>query len=308
MERIDSWINYAGFAIGVASLIVGTWLSILGLRNRYARALYRYQSFLLAEEQLWPSLEKISILYDEQPCDRLTKTHLIFWNGGPIPIDGDRVIDRVRLLLPDRGRVVEEPTVIQSRGAHKFSVSIDEANPSLLYLDFEYLGPQGGARIELLHTGSVDAPQVIGRIKDVPRDIEPLGRILPNTGTAVLIRSSARRELYAFRQIAVPPLMPTRMPIKTIQIPGRFHRFFDNVVVQIITGLIAASVMLGALLGALWLFSAIIRLPVIGLVVGILIAVGIPLLFLVAVYFALRDYIRRRLLRTPRELLPDYWW
>jgi len=297
----DDWIKYSGWIIGAVSLIASIWLGLLGIRSKYARALYREQSFLLIEKGLGLDIEGLQVIFNGLECPQLTKTHLIFWNGGPVPIENEDILEPIVCSLPDDGRLAALPKVASSRGAYGFVAETEENLPGRVRFDFKYLGPNGGARIELLHTGSPKNVQMSGRLKGVPRDIECLGKISPRIRFPEIRSIVESRAFYGKHRIRIPNPLRWSKALE-LRVPGRIYDFqITGFIVTVVVGL----VLLGLLVGLLERISSI---PYIGFPL-VVIALGTPYaIFFVSIAFAIRNYVRRRILRTPRELIPDYWW
>jgi len=123
----------------------------------------------------------VEIRFKGQPVERLTKTHMVFWNAGRVLLRGSDVVDTDPICcdFSDNSRILEVRVVKRTRTTNKFEVHIDPDRQCRAILTFDYLDPGDGVVVEMLHTDSKRYPEVNGTIRGVPDGIIDGGRILP---------------------------------------------------------------------------------------------------------------------------------
>jgi hypothetical protein len=162
----QAWL---GTAIGALSIIVAIVIyraSAIGARPVYSRRSFRVIGFNRNE-----FMEDVQILYRGMHVDRLSRSNIIFWNSGKKTLYGSDIVadDAVRCELSPDALVLEVWIIKRTRDANKFTAMIDDNSPNRAILNFDYLDPQDGVVIELLHTDSGRQPAVKGTIRGVPK-------------------------------------------------------------------------------------------------------------------------------------------
>jgi len=169
----------------------------------HARLVYQQRALRLigSDEAILPA--DVEIRFRGQPVERLTKTYLVFWNAGTATIRGSDVVadDPLRCEFSEQARVLEVSLVKNTRSANKFVAMIDANRPNCALLNLDYLDPQDGATIEILHTDSNRYPTVKGTIRGVPKGVIDRGQIVP---TRINLRPPTRFRL-------LPPLLGVRI-------------------------------------------------------------------------------------------------
>lgn len=171
--------GWVGSIIGLVSLAAAL---LLYRRSRVnARPVYQQRGLRLigSDEAILPA--DVEIRFRGQPVERLTKTYIVFWNAGTATIRGSDVVadDPLRCEFSQQARVLEVSLVKNTRSANKFVAMIDANRPNCVLLSLDYLDPQDGATIEILHTDSNRYPTVKGTIRGVPKGLIDRGRIVP---------------------------------------------------------------------------------------------------------------------------------
>ena len=166
----EAWFGTAiaalGIIIGLVVALVIYRASEIGARPVYSRRSFRVIGFNKDE-----FLKDVEILYRGKHVDRLTRTHVIFWNSGKRIIRGSDIVadDAVRCELSPGALALEVRVIKHTRDANNFTAIIDDNSQNRVLLNFDYLDPRDGAVVELLHTDSVRDPSVKGTIRGVPK-------------------------------------------------------------------------------------------------------------------------------------------
>jgi len=126
----------------------------------------------------------VEVRYRGHPVERLTKTHLVLWNSGKATIRGTDIVedDPIRCEFLPESQVLEVSVVQSTRLANKVFVKPVNDHSNWAIITFDYLDPQDGATIEILHTDSNRYPAVMGTIRGLPRGVVDRGRILGRRG------------------------------------------------------------------------------------------------------------------------------
>jgi hypothetical protein len=154
---IDSFVQlldkaWLGTVIGVLSIIVAVVIyreSVIGARPVYFRRSFRVIGFNKDE-----FLQDVEVLYHGNHVDRLTRSHVVFWNSGTKIIYGSDIVadDALRCELSPDALALEVRIIKHTRDANKFTAMIDGNSHNRVLLSFDYLDPKDGAVVELLHT------------------------------------------------------------------------------------------------------------------------------------------------------------
>lgn len=123
--------------------------------------------------------EDVEVLFKGQRVDRLTKTQIMLWNSGNQIVRGEDIVaaDPLRFQFSEDAVVLDSKIIRYTREAIKVSTTNDSQRPNCAFLTFDYLDPQDGAIIEILHTARERSPQILGTIRGVPKGVIDWGRI-----------------------------------------------------------------------------------------------------------------------------------
>ncbi|GGA05100.1 hypothetical protein GCM10008018_58880 [Paenibacillus marchantiophytorum] len=123
--------------------------------------------------------DDVDILYKGISVPRLTKSHIVLWNSGTTTVNGNDIIkdDRLRLEFSEGTQILRANIIKENRRINKLSVQSDVDCSNIVNLNFDFLDPNDGAVIELLHTDQKKYPLIKGTIKGIPKGIIDRGRI-----------------------------------------------------------------------------------------------------------------------------------
>jgi len=167
-----------GALVGVVGVIIG----LLAYRAARIGAVPAYQYDwipLVGIPRAELSEDEVTVLFNEVPVPRLTKTYVVFWNRGKKTLKGEDVVDsdRLRIELPPDAEIMKATIRKVTRAVNQFAVRVDPDAPNARICDFDYLDAGDGALIEILHTGTEGRPTFLGSIRGVPKGIRDVGRI-----------------------------------------------------------------------------------------------------------------------------------
>jgi hypothetical protein len=172
----------------IGSGLIGSLISLVGVvvaviiykASRVgARPVYQERALRLVGPDARLLHEAVEIRFKGQLVERLTKTHMIFWNSGRVLLRGSDVVhtDPVRCDFADGSCILEVRVLKRTRDANKFEVHIDPERQHRAILAFDYLDPGDGVVLEMLHTDLKRYPMVNGTIRGVPNGIVGWGRM-----------------------------------------------------------------------------------------------------------------------------------
>lgn len=183
MESIRTFLNQPW--IGSTAGLIGVFVGILGIilyvrsRQRKRLCIQKYALRIIGRGDTEVS-EDIEILYQSTVVHRLTKTTVVFWNAGTETIDGNDIVDRdpIRFVFSDESTILRAKIITRTRDVNEASIRLDQEGKNAALLDFEFLDPSDGVRIEFLHTDAKRFPTVNGTVKGVSQGIVDTGGAL----------------------------------------------------------------------------------------------------------------------------------
>lgn len=166
-----------GSIIGVLGLITGVAGLVLYLQSKVgARPACQLSSIRLIgrNEQQLP--DEVRILYDDNDVPRLTLTEIYFWNFGTETIRGNQVVedDPIRLSFNLGDKILAAHVVAVTRPVNKCMIEVPPNAQHVALLTFDFLDPNDGMRLEVLHTSEKRYPNVSGTIRSIPKGIKVL--------------------------------------------------------------------------------------------------------------------------------------
>lgn len=160
---------------------VGAVIGLLGLIAAYitykfskigSRLVYQWQSLkIISKNNKVP--EELEIKYKGKSVPRLIKTQIVFWNAGTRTINGEDIVkaDPLKMVFAEGEEIVSFNIIKVTREINRFSYSIANAEKNKLYFEFDFLDPNDGAVLEVLHTDNMRYPEITGTIKGMPDGI-----------------------------------------------------------------------------------------------------------------------------------------
>jgi hypothetical protein len=187
----QGWI---GSIIGLIGAVLG-FFGFLAYRNSRigARPVYLYHSRRLIGKSEQELPKEVEVFFKKQIVARLSLSHIILWNTGTLSISGQDVVqsDPIRIEYAPGDDILEVNVIKTTRSVNNFKVTKNETLPHCAQISFDYLDPNDGATIEILHTSSYLNPLVLGTIKGVPKGLSLLGDIGPITGLEWRFKASS---------------------------------------------------------------------------------------------------------------------
>lgn len=171
---VGSTIAILGIVIGVLIAIWSSFVSRIG-----GRPVYQYRSLRLIGTNYSAMPSDVEVRFKGQIVNRLTKTEVVIWNSGNQTINGAAIVlnDPLRFEFGNGSRILDVSVLRVTRDVNDFKAKIDPKSQGAVLIDFDYLDPDDGALIEILHNDGVGEPDVMGSIRGVPKGMKNLGRI-----------------------------------------------------------------------------------------------------------------------------------
>ena len=170
--------GWVGTIVGTAGLALAL---LLYWRSRIS-GIIAFQSHNVSMigggKALFPA--EVEVRYRETPVPGLTSSTVWIWNAGKKTVEGADVVKHDPLQLRFGGEVLNVKIIKVTREVLHIkadkSEDTSEEGRRTIYCGFEFLDPGDGGVVEVLHTGSAEAPKCIGTIKKLPEGIQDWGR------------------------------------------------------------------------------------------------------------------------------------
>ncbi len=114
--------------------------------------------------------EKVTVSYDSEPIPRLSVGIVAFWNGGTSVLDGSALVQRdpLRITVHPDGKILDATIVANPNPECDCRVKFDcEVEPKSVLIDFDFLNPNNGIAVRILHTAQAHGLEVGGTLKGV---------------------------------------------------------------------------------------------------------------------------------------------
>jgi hypothetical protein len=128
--------------------------------------------------------EKITINYEDKPISRLSGTTITFWNGGNLLLKRETLLKKypLRISIKSFGKILEAKIITDPNPQCECKIlSEPDTFPNSVLLDFEFLEPNNGIVVQVLHTGQRGEIEVVGKLKGVCLD-DVVTRLWSNDG------------------------------------------------------------------------------------------------------------------------------
>lgn len=104
---------------------------------------------------------------------RVTSTSFGIWNSGKTTIHGRDIVEKdpLRLELSGEGEILRVTVESETRSVNGPTASLTAPNRAIL--EFDYLDPGDGFRVQVLHSGAPKSIAAQGTIRGLPRGVEP---------------------------------------------------------------------------------------------------------------------------------------
>jgi hypothetical protein len=182
MQELFSFFNqgWVGSLIGFVGIIVGA-VGIFSYKISKSTAKLCFQKLSLRllgrDEDNLP--KEVTVLFKGEEVDRLTKTTLILWNNGTGVLEGNDVIpsDPIQIAFDNDDNILSYKILKRTKDVNNFRLIKNEDHPHQLMVNFDYLDPNDGVVLEMLHNSKKSYPKITGTIKGLPKGLVDLGTV-----------------------------------------------------------------------------------------------------------------------------------
>jgi hypothetical protein len=205
LQDLFNFLNqgWVGSLTGFIGIVIGI-LGIYSYKISKSHGLPTVQkhSLRIIEKEKTAVSDDLEILFKGKKVERLTKTIIVFWNDGTETINGSDVVasDKISFSFSHGERILSSKIICVTRAVNHTSLVNSKDQNNKVNLIFDFLDPNDGVTIELLHTDKKRYPSITGTIKGVPSGIYDAGSYIddntqsPNTYINVVFKK--RKYLY----------------------------------------------------------------------------------------------------------------
>lgn len=142
--------------------------------------------------------EEVKILYKGNEVPRLSLTRAYFWNSGKASIGGEQMVkdDPLRFTFDGSDEILKAHIATSSRDVNKFSVAVPPDSKNEARITFDFIDPNDGVRIDLLHNSPRRLPRISGTFRGIPKGITDLTVSGKTSFDLVLPQMLRRRNLF----------------------------------------------------------------------------------------------------------------
>lgn len=117
--------------------------------------------------------DSIEVRFRGTPVPRVSSTSLSFWNGGNATLDSAALVssDPLRIEVPNDCEILQVQIASSTRDVIGASVTMNPQEPSQALLNFDFLDPNDGVHVRVLHTAGPASVQLRGTLKGLPNGI-----------------------------------------------------------------------------------------------------------------------------------------
>ena len=169
-------LGWISVLVGLLSLAMAIFGVVMTMRaRRRVRMTSLSQDFaLIGGSAVYP--DEIEVLYQGVPVPKITASTIWIYNLGNTTVRGADIVpsDPLRFQFP--GNVLNVSVSKATRDVIGFSACIS-AEPNTVHWTFEFLDPDDGAILKVLHDGDTETPKGAGTIIGLPNGLGhwPLG-------------------------------------------------------------------------------------------------------------------------------------
>ena len=179
-------LGWIGTIVGLAGVTVG----LLSYWRTRISGIIAFQShdvsMIGGDNAVFPS--EVEVRYRKTPVPRLTSSTIWMWNAGNKTVEGEDIIEHDPLRLRFSGEVLNVRIIKVTREVLQIKAyearDASKKKRRTVYCGFGFLDPGDGGVLEVLHTGSADAPKCFGTIKKIPKGIQKLRFAAPYVRSA----------------------------------------------------------------------------------------------------------------------------
>lgn len=167
-----------GGIFAIISFVAAIYLYFKGKRS--VSLAYQRSELPLIGQRKTEHQSDLEVRFSGIVVPRVTVSKFVIWNNGTDTINGRDIVDSdpISLLLRGSGNILRATVSNQSREVCDFSVSIVE--PKKLIISFDYIDPQDGCVLEILHSDEPGNLDLIGTVRGIPKGFANMGDKIPS--------------------------------------------------------------------------------------------------------------------------------
>jgi hypothetical protein len=165
----QAWLSGLLGLIGGLVGLVGIVL-FLATRSRSRIAAQINSLELVGVNSVLPN--EIEFLFKGNRVPKVTLSRIAIWNIGNTTLRGDQIVagDPLRIVTSDHSEILEATILSRTRDVNQFSCNRQQDLLNEATCEFDYLDPQDGALIQVIHTGT-DKVGVVGTLRGIRKRI-----------------------------------------------------------------------------------------------------------------------------------------
>ncbi|PEF64802.1 hypothetical protein CON33_21100 [Bacillus anthracis] len=171
MSNIFNFLNHGwvGSVIGIIGILIAILTFVLSKTKK--RLVYQSKSLKIIGKDNTIIPNEIEITYKGKQVPRVIKTRLIIWNSGKETVNGIDIVtdDNLKLAIDENEEIISIDILQRTRTVNKFDAFVDKTSKNKAILTFDYLDPNDGIVLEILHTDLKWYPRIKGTIKGLPK-------------------------------------------------------------------------------------------------------------------------------------------
>ncbi len=122
--------------------------------------------------------EEVQITFGDARVDRVTATRYVVWNSGNTTLSGTQIVDAdpLRLELESSNKVLKAEILRASRSVNAVTLRAHDTRVSTVDIGFDYLDPNDGFTLEVIHSGPKFDLHLCGTLRGLPDGVTNCGR------------------------------------------------------------------------------------------------------------------------------------
>ena len=166
MQELSSYLNnvWVGIILTAALAVYLHWRSqipgIVALQSHNV-------SMIGGGDAVFPA--EVEVKYQGTSIPRLTSSTVWIWNAGKKTVMGEKIVPKDPLRLNFNGEVLNIRIRKVSREVVNITADTSEDIKRMVCFSFDFLDPDDGGVLEVLHSGSAEAPECSGSIIGIPK-------------------------------------------------------------------------------------------------------------------------------------------
>ena len=176
---MDIWgILTVIMAVVTAISLILAYFAYFKPRKRQ-KLLYQSAAIQYFEENDYTLPSDVVMTFEGQKVARLAKAVLILWNGGTDVLRGEDIVqhDPIRIRLPTTGRILSSTIVGATNETNRVLAEVLSQTQNEVLVTYDYLNPNDGVVIQVLHDAKQRHPIVVGEAKGLSERPRGLGTV-----------------------------------------------------------------------------------------------------------------------------------